>query len=204
MEPRIAKTLENLRANGFQALYFASKEEATTWLCQQVQRGEKVAFGGSVTLRELHLRESLEQKGALFLDPYATKDPKKQREMLRQAFFADVYFTSANALTEEGFLFNVDGRGNRVAASLFGPERVYTVVGKNKLCADLAAARRRLADIAAPMNAKRLECQTPCALTGKCTDCQGPARICRLYIELHRAPRDTASTVVIIGEELGY
>ena len=82
MEPRIAKTLENLRANGFQALYFASKEEATTWLCQQVQRGEKVAFGGSVTLRELHLRESLEQKGALFLDPYATKDPKKQREML--------------------------------------------------------------------------------------------------------------------------
>ena len=77
MEPRIAKTLENLRANGFQALYFASKEEATTWLCQQVQRGEKVAFGGSVTLRKLHLRESLEQKGALFLDPYATKDPKK-------------------------------------------------------------------------------------------------------------------------------
>lgn len=204
MEPNIAKTLENLRANGFQALYFANKEEAAAWLCQQVQKGEKVAFGGSVTLRQLHLREGLEQRGVLFLDPYATKDPKKQREILRQAFFADAYFTSANALTEEGFLFNVDGRGNRVAASLFGPERVYTVVGKNKLCADLAAAQRRLADIAAPLNAKRLGCQTPCAITGKCVDCQGSTRICRLYVELRQAPRDTASTVVIIGEDLGY
>ena len=107
-------------------------------------------------------------------------------------------------MTEEGFLFNVDGRGNRVAASLFGPERVYTVVGKNKLCADLAAAQRRLADIAAPLNAKRLGCQTPCAITGKCVDCQGSTRICRLYVELRQAPRDTASTVVIIGEDLGY
>ena len=101
--------------------------------------------------------------------------------VFRRSFSADCYLASANAITESGEIFNVDGNSNRVAAIAYGPARVLLVVGSNKIVRDLDEAQMRLETFAAPANAKRLSCKTPCAVTGKCEHCHSPARICCSY-----------------------
>lgn len=200
----IQKTLEALVKNGFRAEYFPHGEEAAQWLAGEIKPGETVAFGGSQTLSSLGLEEKLKAKGAEYLNYRKASTPQELKEWTRQCFFADAYFSSANAITEDGCIFNVDGKGNRVAATIFGPERVYIVAGVNKLCRDLPAARRRKEELAGPLNSQRLDRNTPCVPTGICTDCESPERICRIYVEHRRAPSDTQMTVVLIGEDLGY
>ena len=115
-----------------------------------------------------------------------------------------VYFASANAVTEAGEVLNVDGNANRVAAITFGPASVILVVGSNKIVKDLAAADARVKAVAAPANAKRLSCKTPCAVTGQCENCQSPGRICCTYV-LHRYQRVPGRIkVILVGQELGY
>ena len=125
------------------------------------------------------------------------------QEVYRRTFSADVFLTSANAITEEGELYNVDGNGNRVAAICYGPRSVILVAGVNKIVRDIDEAAARVKRIAAPANAKRLGCKTPCATLGRCIDCNSPGRICRA-MSIHMRPLNGARhTVVLIGEELG-
>ncbi|MEG1500822.1 MAG: lactate utilization protein [Clostridiales bacterium] len=213
MEDNIKNALASLNKNGFSAFYFANKQEAVDFILQQVEPGSKVAFGGSVTLGQLSLRESLEEHGINYID-YRREDlsdeERKQvsaedlKDLSRLSFFADAYFSSANAITEDGLIFNVDGRGNRVAATIYGPNVVYIVVGKNKICLDLPAAYRRLEEIAAPLNCRRLGKKTPCLKTGQCQDCAAGERICNIYTIMQRQPSGTKVNVLIIDEELGY
>ncbi len=198
------KTLNSLRLNGFKAEYFPSGEEACAWLVRQISPGERVAFGGSLTLEQIGLRDKLEKAGADYLDYRREGTAKEKKDRARQCFFADAYFASANAITEDGFILNVDGTGNRIAATIFGPDRVYIVAGINKLCPDLEAAKNRKREIAAPLNSRRLKRNTPCVETGLCSDCQSPERICKVYAVFKRPPTDTKLTVAIIGENLGF
>ena len=117
----------------------------------------------------------------------------------------DIYLSSANALSENGEIVNIDGTGNRVSATLFGPKRCIFVCGINKLCPDLESAVERARHVAAPLNAKRLGVQTPCAVDGKCHDCKSPARICRA-MTIHMGPPlgMERCEIVLIGEPLGY
>ena len=162
------------------------------------------ALGGGTDQEELlvMLCQAAETELAGRLRPGLT--PEDLGKLYRQIISADCYFASANAVTEAGEVLNVAGNANRVAAITFGPASVILVVGSNKIEKDLAAADARVKAVAAPANAKRLSCKTPCAVTGQCENCQSPGRICCTYV-LHRYQRVPGRIkVILVGQELGY
>ncbi|PWM26233.1 MAG: lactate utilization protein [Oscillospiraceae bacterium] len=189
------KALESFRKHGFEAVYFDTAEEAKRYLAGEIH-GETVGFGGSVTCEQLGLYELLGQDNTVLWHWKNKEDRQRYPEFT-------VYLTSANGVSETGELVNIDGSGNRLSASLYGPKRVYFICGVNKLAPSLEAAITRARQIAAPANAKRLGCKTPCATLGRCIDCNSPGRICRA-MSIHMRPLNGARhTVVLIGEELG-
>ena len=196
-------TAANLLKNGFHVVRCANANEAAEYCLAQAKPGMSAGSGGSLTLQQLGLLEALEAKGVEVIYHYGHDlTPAELRFNMRRELMADIYFCSANAITEQGWIFNTDGMGNRVAATILGPERVYIVAGTNKIVTDLAAAERRITEIA-PYNCKRLNFDTPCAITGVCEDCDSPDRSCRVYVTLKRPPRSVDITVVLVDEELG-
>lgn len=182
-------------ARGFGFTYFPTAQQALPYLAEAC-RGKTVSLGGSMTLRELGVSDALADGSDLHWHWLTPGDYKQD---------AEVYLTSANALSETGEIVNIDGNCNRVAGTLFGPKRCIFVCGVNKLCDDLTSAIWRVRNVAAPMNAKRLSCKTPCAIDGKCHDCRSADRICSALV-VHMAPPKgmEACEIVLIGETLGY
>ncbi|MHB8992658.1 MAG: lactate utilization protein, partial [Chloroflexota bacterium] len=123
--------------------------------------------------------------------------------MRREALLADVFLTGTNAITMDGRLVTLDSNGNRSAAMLFGPRKTIVVAGANKVVPTLEEALDRAENLAAPANAKRLNCETPCTATGVCSDCDSRDRICKATVILHRKTRGLDVTVVLVGEDLG-
>ena len=193
------KTIENLRRNGFEVTCFATGAEAADYIGRSL-RGKSVGIGGSMTVRGLNIYDHIRENNTVYWHMVEPGD-----ETMVRASSAEVYITSANAISEEGFVINIDGRGNRVAGTLMKKDKVYLIVGKNKLCGPFAAALERARNQAAPPNAKRLECRTPCAYDGKCHDCRSPERICNALVVLWRKPFWCESMeIVLIDEELGF
>jgi hypothetical protein len=137
-------------------------------------------------------------------DHNSTSDPAEKDEICRQEMVSDVFLTGSNAITRDGKLYNVDGKGNRVAAMIFGPKQVIVVAGINKVVADLAAAEERVKQIAAPINCLRIGAPNPCVKTGYCMDCDSQRRICNAAVTLHKQPSASKITVLLIGEMLGF
>lgn len=193
---------KKLESNGFTVSVFATGEEAAAYLNREID-GVTVGMGGSVTLGQLGLRESLSAHNTLYSHDFTPGDPAQVQRMAAEA---DVYLLSANGLAgDSGELVNIDGVGNRLASSLFGHKKVYFVVGKNKLAPDLHSAIHRARNVAAPKNAQRLGRKTPCAAQGdRCYDCASPERICRGMAIHYRPMMRTETEVVLIGQELGY
>ena len=190
------KVKEHLENKGFAVSCFATGAEATSYLLEEL-KDKVVAFGGSMTLRELGLYEKLTaQNKALWHWMGDTTDQAKE---------AEVYLSSANGLAETGEIINIDGHCNRVSGTLYGHKKVYFVIGRNKIAPDFHSALHRARNIAAPMNARRLGKNTPCA-TGelRCHDCQSPERICRALTVLWTKPTSCPYEVVLIDEDLGY
>ena len=159
---------------------------------------------GSASVRATGVVEALQSAGHEVYDHWTPGlDPPSALRLRKLQLTCGVLLTSVNAVTAAGELVNMDGIGNRVAASIFGPGQVIFVIGRNKITADLEAARDRVRRIAAPRRARELGIKVPCAESGVCTDCNLPARICRAEVILHRAPSLTPTTVIIVDEELG-
>lgn len=193
----------NLREAGYAVSIFDTADEARAYLDAQVD-GKSVGFGGSMTLDQLGLYETLSRHNTVHWHWRMPAD-KNEVEVRAAAAAAEVYFSSVNALAESGEIINIDNVCNRVAAILYGHEQVYLVLGENKIAPDLAGAIDRARNIAAPLNAKRLGCATPCAVKGdRCYDCQSPGRICRGLSVLWRAPAASHIEIVLIRETLGY
>lgn len=203
MEKRILRTMKALEANNMKAHYVKTADEVAPLVKTLVSPGATVAAGGSVTLAETGVMKLLAGGDYLFLDRGKVA-PEGLDALYRRVFSADCYFSSCNAVTEQGELCNVDGNANRVAALTFGPKRVICVVGYNKIVPDLAAAEARVKAIAAPANTARLGCKTPCAVTGKCENCQSPGRICCTTVihQYQRIPQRIH--VILVGEALGF
>ena len=194
------KVSENLKARGYAVQCFATAQEAADYLNGAID-GVSVAFGGSVTLDQMGLFERLSSHNhAMWHWREGTaEDPRKE------GLTADVYVTSVNGMDEDGDLINIDGAGNRVAASLFGHKKVYFVVGRDKLAPTYDEALWRARNIAAPKNAQRLQRKTPCAVKGdKCYDCKSPERICRGLVVLWKPMMGMEAEVVLVDEDLGY
>jgi L-lactate utilization protein LutB len=205
IERSMERTAEALRKNNMEAYCVSTAAEVVPLLQLLLHSGDTVSIGGSMTLEECGVPNFLRSGDYHFLDRAAPGlTPDDIGKLYRQVFSADCYLASANAITEKGEIFNVDGNSNRVAAIAFGPASVILVVGYNKIVPDLAAAQTRLENIAAPANAKRLSCQTPCAVTGKCADCHGAGRICCTYTVQRFQRQAGRIKVILVGESLGY
>lgn len=199
------RVVKALLRNGFNAHYMSNKKEAVEFVLNCISPGTRVGFGGSVTIQQLGLSSAVNQKGGVVLDhnqPGLT--PEEKIEIMRQEVVSDLFVCSTNAITLDGYLVNVDGNGNRVAAMTFGPKKVIVVAGVNKICTNTDTAFDRIRTAAAPMNNKRLQLDNPCIKTGTCMDCDSKNRICRVYSIIKRKPGNSDITVLLIGEELGF
>ena len=198
------KVVEKLNRNAFNGLYFDTAAEATEYICGQITAGMHVAFGGSMTVRQMGIRERAAALGAILIDHGANGLSETEKmEVMRSELTSDLFISSTNAVTSDGTLINVDAYGNRVAAMMFGPRKVIIVAGFNKIVQNEKAAFARLEQVAGPMNMKRLNRETPCTHDAICHDCRTVARGCRAYTILRRRPAYTPMDVVIVGEIMG-
>ena len=189
---------KNLEGRGYTVRIFSTGKEAADYLDANLD-GKSVGFGGSVTLDALGLFELLGSHNEVVWHWKQEAAPAR-----RAAMQTDVYLTSVNALAETGELVNIDGAGNRVAATLFGHEKVYFVIGKNKLASTYDEALWRARNIASPKNAQRLGKKTPCAVKGdRCYDCKSPERICRGLVTLWGPMMGMEAEVLLVDEDLG-
>lgn len=204
-EQRILRTIKSLEVNNMNGYYVKDREELISKIEELVKVGSIVACGGSSTLFETGVIDHLRTNRYEFLDRYEEGLSRVEIvKIFKKSFLADVYLTSSNAVTEAGELYNVDGNGNRVAAMLYGPEKVIVVCGSNKIVRDVDMAVERNRQISAPANAKRLNRNTPCTKVGYCMDCKSSERICNEYTLIKRQGIKDRIHVIFLDEEFGY
>lgn len=205
LQKKIERTMSALEKNNMKAWYAEGSSDVLTILEELIPKNTTVSVGGSRTLFETGVLEFLRAGEYTFLDRYEEGLlPADFKRIYRATFSADVFLCSSNALTENGELFNVDGNGNRVAAMLYGPDKVIVICGYNKIVKDFDAAIEQNKRCAAPANAKRLDRKTPCAELGYCTDCSSHDRICNDYVLIKRQAQKNRIHVILVGETLGF
>lgn len=211
----LERTARSLEANNMKCFIAETKADVLPIVKELLSEGETVSCGGSMSLAETGVADLLRSGAYDFLDRTG-KSPEEAEEIYRRAFFADSYLTSANAITENGELYNVDGNSNRVAAICFGPKSVIVVAGRNKVVPTLEDAVTRVKRLAAPMNTARLGCETYCKSKGECmslasggcagmTDgCKSDSRICCSFVvSAYQRIKDRIK-VILVNEELGF
>lgn len=204
-EEKILRTIKALEQNNMNGYLVNSKDELISKISELVEEGSKVSCGGSMSLVETGVMKHLKSGRYNFLD--RAKEGLTVEEIdriYRESFFADAYFSSSNAITEAGELYNVDGNGNRVAALLFGPKKVIIVAGSNKIVKNVDEAIKRNREVAAPANAKRLNKNTPCTKVGYCMDCKSLEKICREYTLIRSQKDNDRIHVIFINDNIGY
>ncbi len=202
---RIERAIKSLKENNINGYLLNNVDEVISKIKELIPTGSTVGAGGSMTLVESGVMDFLKSGEYIFLDrntPGLSVDDIK--DIYRKSFSADAYFTSTNALTEKGEIYNVDGNGNRVAAMIYGPDKVIIICGVNKIVKTLGDAIQRNREIAAPANVQRLNKKTPCAVTGSCTDCKSPEKICRAFTTITSQSNPDRMHVLIVNKELGY
>ncbi|MCI8922043.1 MAG: lactate utilization protein [Acutalibacter sp.] len=207
VQMKIQRTMQALAKNRIPAFYAPTKEDAVKLVESMMEPGNVISCGGTVTLRETGIRDLMLRGKYTFLD----REAMNPEEVYQKTFSADVFLTSANAITEEGQLYNVDGRGNRVAAMIYGPKKVIVVAGVNKIVRNVDEAIMRVKTTAAPPNALRQNMGTPCQQLGTCVGCKGEmaegcaaeTRMCCHYVVTGWQKTERIH-VVLVGEDLGY
>lgn len=184
--------------------YFHTSIEAVNFINSFIQDNSSVTWGGSMTINEIGLLDQLHNRELNLLDRSSAKSSEEIGIIYREAFNADYYLMSTNAITMDGKLVNIDGNGNRVAALIFGPKQVLVVAGINKISLDEAAGIQRAHNIAAPKNTVRLNSKTPCSTNGQCYDCLVEDCICCHTVITRNSRHKNRIHVILIGEELGY
>lgn len=198
------RVIRALRSRHMEGFYAADKEEALRLALSLIPEGSMVGWGGSASVEAIGLKEAVRQGNCQALDRENAADPAERLRLERQCFAADVFLMGANAITEDGQLVNMDGKGNRVAALCFGPGQVLVIVGMNKLTRSLDEAISRVRNTAAPINAQRFSGDTPCRANGLCGDCQKEACICCQLVITRGSMSPGRVKVILVGEELGF
>ena len=206
-EKKAEQVVEGLKKRNIGAVYVRTAREAVEKICRLIPEGSSVALGGSVTIMQSGLLETLRRMKIDLLDRYRPGISSEEVEgVMQKGLSADILLMSCNAVTADGKLINEDGRGNRVSGLIFGPKKVILMVGVNKIVRTVEDGIARIRDIAAPLNCIRLGADTPCARTGFCDDsnCVAPARLCSQLTIIESNRVKDRLTVVLVGEELGY
>ncbi|HOG21420.1 MAG TPA: lactate utilization protein [Flexilinea sp.] len=193
-----------LRKRFFDAWYFDNKEAAVAQALSLIPEGTSVSWGGSMSIVEVGLKDKIQNGKYKLIDRDTAKTPEERIEIMRQALLADTFLMSANAISEDGQLFNVDGNGNRLAALLYGPKQVIVIAGVNKIAHTAADALERARTIAAPTNISRFDVATPCKITGTCSDCTTAESQCAQIVQTRICRPAGRIKVILVGTKLGY
>ena len=195
---QVIKGLESRNMSGY---YAASREEALRQALVLIPEGGTVTMGGGMSVHEIGLVDALKAGNYNFIDRDQCQD---KRAAMLAAYDADVFLSSANAITQDGVMVNIDGNSNRVSAIAQGPKRVVFIVGMNKVCDDLDGAMKRARNVAAPINAQRFGLSTPCSKTGKCMDCKSPDTICCQFLITRFSRHPGRIHVILVNDDLGF
>lgn len=204
-EQKCEKAVESLGRNGFTAVYCRTMQEAQDYVLREGAEAVSIGFGGSRTIVDLQVQDQLQSQGKEILNHgMPGLSPEERMAIMRRQLTCDLFLTGTNAVTLSGWLVNIDGNGNRVAAMFFGPKKVIVVAGRNKIVdGDMQSAIDRIKNWASPPNARRLGYNTPCAKTGFCSNCDSPERICRITTVIDRKPRVMDIRVLVVNEDMG-
>lgn len=196
-----AKVIKGLSSRNMTGFYAGDKTEALNIALSLIPENSSVSMGGCMSAIEIGLVDALKRGNYNFIDRDEFED---KRAAMLAGYDADFFLASANAITEDGVIVNIDGNANRVSAIAQGPKKVILIVGMNKVCADLDGAMKRARSVAAPINAQRFGLNTPCSKTGSCFDCKSPDTICCQFL-ITRFSRHTGRiNVILVNGELGF
>ena len=195
------KVIKGLESRNMSGYYAASKEEALACALELIDKGSSIGMGGCMSAFEIGLVDALKAGDYKFIDRAIEPDP---RVAMLAAYDSDVFIASANAITEDGIMVNIDGNSNRVSAIAQGPRKVVFIVGMNKICDDLDGAMKRARNVAAPINAQRFGLSTPCAKTGSCFDCKSPDTICCQFLITRFSRHEGRIHVILVNDNLGF
>lgn len=201
----LANTLKKkMEKRNFETTYCETGEEAKDLALSMIPDGAVVAAGGSVTVESIGLMDAVKGSRYNFIDRKAGKTPEEKRQLVADGMMAHTFLMSANAITKDGELVNIDGYGNRIALMAYGPEQVIIIVSLNKLANDVEDAINRIHNVAAPINCQRLGRKTPCHETGVCGDCLSLDSVCGNTIVTRLNLTPGRIKVILVGENLGY
>ncbi len=204
-EKQVEKTINSLAKNNILGFYVKNEHELLEKVKEFIKEDSVVAVGDSITLFETGVIDLLRKGKYQFLDKYREGISRKEKDQIyRDSFSADTFLSSTNAITEEGELYNIDGNGSRVAPMIYGPSQVIIVAGINKIVKNIEEATRRVRHYAAPLDAKRLNKNTPCVALGYCINCKSKDRICNSFVTIARQFIKGRIKVILVNKELGY
>lgn len=196
--------VKNLRSRHFDAYYCENREEALKKALELIPEGSSVGWGGAHSAEQIGLMEAVHRGNYRPIDRSLAKDAAEREQMMKDCMFCDVFLTGANGLSLDGQMVNIDGTGNRVAATIYGPKSVIVVAGMNKVEDTLEDAVTRARTVAAPMNNQRFGNNNPCSATGTCGNCKNETCICnQIVITRHCRPIGRIK-FILVGEELGF
>ena len=207
-----AKIIKNLQTRKFDAYYCQNKSDAVEKAMMLLPENSSVSWGGSVTIHEIGLIDRIYSTNLKIIDRDKAKTIEERFDIMRQSLLCDTYLTSANAISEDGIIVNIDGIGNRVAAITFGPKSVIMIIGMNKVCKTVDDAISRARNYAAPTNAQRVSISpflkmpdnTPCAITGTCANCKSDECMCSYIIATRMCKVKGRIKIILVGESLGF
>ena len=195
------KVIKGLASRNMTGYYAKTGEEALRIALSLIPEGSTVTRGGCMSAAQIGLDDALQAGNYTFVDRDKTEDKRKAALM---AYDCDVFIASANAMTEDGVLVNIDGNANRVSAIAFGPHKVIFIVGMNKVTKDVDAAMKRARNEAAPINAQRFGLSTPCSKTGACMNCKSPDTICCQILITRYSRHADRIHVILVNDSLGF
>lgn len=195
------RVIQNMKTRYMEAYYCDDKEQALQKTLELIKEGSTVSWGGTATAKQIGLQQALKDGNYNVLD---RENAKEGQDVAREAFFADYYIMSANAISDDGQIINIDGTGNRCAALIFGPKNVIIIAGMNKVMQGYEHALNRARTVAAPINVQRFGKETGCLKTGVCVDCKTPECICCNIVTTRISRPAGKIKVILVNEDLGF
>ncbi len=195
------KVIKGLKSRNMTGYYVQTKEEALKLALSLIPEGSTVTMGGGMSVNEIGLVDALKNGNYNYIDREAAED---RRAAMLQAYDADFFLASSNAITDDGVLVNIDGNANRVSAIAYGPKKVLMIVGMNKVCSDVDSAMKRARNVAAPINNQRFNGNNPCTKTGTCANCKSPDTICCQFLVTRYSRHQDRIHVILVNEPLGF
>ncbi|MBR6909689.1 MAG: lactate utilization protein [Lachnospiraceae bacterium] len=198
------KVIKGLESRNMTGYYAASKEEALKKALEIIPEGSSVTMGGAMSAYEIGLVDAIKAGNYRFIDRENAKAPEEKRKAMLEGYDADFFLSSANAMTDDGVLVNIDGNSNRVSMIAQGPKKVLFIIGMNKVTSDIDSAMKRARNVAAPINAQRFGLSTPCSKLGTCMNCKSPDTICCQFLITRFSRHTDRIHVILVNDDLGF